>query len=44
MYDSILSQRNAVAHGGDVNATLGDVKVYYAEAHKVLDCFKDALT
>ena len=44
MYDSILSQRNAVAHGGSVNATLGDVKIYYAEAHKVLDCFKDALT
>ena len=44
MYDSILNQRNAVAHGGSVNATLGDVKTYYTEAHKVLDCFSDALT
>ena len=44
MYDSILSQRNAVAHGGSVNATLGDVKAYYAEAHKVLDCFSEALS
>ena len=44
MYDSILSQRNAVAHGGSVNATLGDVRTYYVEAHKVLDCFRDALS
>ena len=44
MYDSILSQRNAVAHGGSVNATLEDVRVYYAEAHKVLDCFREALS
>ena len=43
MYDSILSQRHAVAHGGNVNATLGDIRAYYTEAHKVLDCFKEAL-
>lgn len=44
MYSSIVNQRNAAAHGVNVSATLGDVRVYYAEAHKVLDCFEEALS
>ena len=42
-YDSILSNRNQVAHGGGSNATLREVKEYYEEGHLVLDYLRDAL-
>ncbi len=43
MYDSILTNRNLVAHGEGSGATLRDVKRYYEEGHAVLDYFGDAL-
>ena len=42
-YDSILSNRNQVAHGGGSNATLREVKEYYEDRHLVLDYLRDAL-
>ena len=42
-YDSILTNRNSVAHGGRTSATFGDVKMYYKESHVILDYFKQAL-
>ena len=43
MYSSILTNRNAVAHGGESGATYHDVKRYYEQSHVVLDCFQRAL-
>ena len=43
MYDSILTNRNRVAHGEGSNATMREVKRYYEKAHVVLDFFRDAL-
>ena len=43
MYDSIVANRNLVAHGEGSNATIRDVKRYYEEGHVVLDYFRDAL-
>lgn len=43
MYDSILTNRNSVAHGGVSAASFQDVKRYYEEGHVVLDYFRDAL-
>lgn len=43
MYDSILVNRNSVAHGEGSAASFRDVKRYYEEGHVVLDYFRDAL-
>lgn len=43
MYDSLISDRHDVAHGGEVKSTLQDVKEYYSHAHVVLDHFREAL-
>lgn len=43
MYDSLISDRHEVAHGGEVKSTLQDVKEYYGHAHVVLDHFREAL-
>lgn len=43
MYGSIVSNRNDAAHGGDVGATIDDVREYYVKAHVVLDHFAEAL-
>lgn len=43
MYESMLTNRNQVAHGGGSNATMQDVRRYYEEGHVVLDYFRDAL-
>jgi len=43
MYDSIVTIRNRLAHGGERNATFLDVARYYEEGHVVLDYFRDAL-
>lgn len=43
MYDSILTNRNSVAHGEGSAASFEDVKRYYEEGHMVLDYFRDAL-
>lgn len=43
MYSSILTNRNAIAHGGESVATFQDVKRYYKKAHFVLDWFERAL-
>lgn len=42
-YDSILTNRNKVAHGKGSNATFEDVKIYYKKSHVILDYFKEAL-
>ena len=42
-YNSILTNRNSVAHGGGSSATFEDVKMYYKESHVILDYFKQAL-
>ena len=42
-YNSILTNRNSVAHGGGTSATFEDVKMYYKESHVILDYFKQAL-
>ena len=42
-YNSILTNRNSVAHGGEISATFEDVKKYYKESHVILDYFKQAL-
>lgn len=43
IYDSILFNRNNVAHGRGINATFEDVKMFYKESHVILDYFKQAL-
>ena len=43
MYESMLTNRNQVAHGGGSNATMQDVRRYYEEGHVVLDYFREAL-
>ena len=43
MYNSIVTNRNKVAHGEGSDATLKDVKQFYEGGHVVLDYFKDAL-
>ena len=43
MYNSILTNRNRVAHGEGSNATMREVKRYYEKGHVVLDYFRDAL-
>lgn len=42
-YDSILTNRNSVAHGEGTNATFEDVKKYYEKGHVILDYFERAL-
>lgn len=43
MYESMLADRNQVAHGEGSIATMRDVRQYYEEAHVVLDHFRAAL-
>lgn len=43
MYGSIVSNRNKAAHGGDLGATMDEVREYYSKAHVVLDYFAEAL-
>ena len=43
MYDSILANRNFVAHEKGSNTTMKEVRQYYEEGHVVLDHFRDAL-
>lgn len=43
MYNSLISDRHEVAHGGEVKSTLREVKEYYLDAHVVLDYFQQAL-
>lgn len=43
LYESIRSNRNSVAHGGAINATLDEVKTYYEGGHAVLDYVETAL-
>ncbi|MCY4673430.1 MAG: HEPN domain-containing protein [Bacteroidetes bacterium] len=42
-YDSILTNRNSVAHGEGTNATFEEVKMYYEQGHIILDYFEQAL-
>lgn len=42
-YDSVLVNRNNVAHGRGTSATFEDVKMYYEKGHVVLDYFRQAL-
>ena len=42
-YESVLANRNNVAHGKGTNATFDDVKMYYRKGHVILDYFKQAL-
>ena len=44
MYSSILTNRNAVAHGGENAATFQEVKRYYEQTHVVLDWFQKAIS
>lgn len=43
MYDSLMRNRNAAAHGEGVSATLEEIEEYYLHAHVVLDHFREAL-
>lgn len=42
-YDSILRNRNNVAHGEGSVVTIGDVRLFYEDAHIVLDHFQEVL-
>lgn len=42
-YDSILHNRNSVAHGDGSLVTIGEVKGFYEDAHIVLDHFQEVL-
>lgn len=42
-YDSILKNRNSVAHGEGSGVTIGEVREFYERAHTVLDYFREAL-
>ena len=41
--DSIVDNKNLVAHGSVSNATLADVSKYYADAKALLDALEDVL-
>ena len=43
MYDSLMRNRNAAAHGEGVSPTLEEIEGYYLHAHVVLDHFREAL-
>ena len=43
MYNSIVTNRNAVAHGRGSKTTFADVREFYETAHVVLDYFDQAL-
>ena len=43
MYDSLMRNRNAAAHGEGVSPTLEEIEEYYLHAHVVLDHFREAL-
>lgn len=42
-YNSLLRNRNSVAHGQGSAVTLEEVKGFYLGAHVVLDYFREAL-
>ena len=42
-YDSILNNRNRIAHGDGSDVTFRDIKKYYEKRHVVLDCFRESL-
>ena len=42
-YDSILSNRHALAHGGTCNATIGDIELWLPLAKNVITAFQSAL-
>lgn len=43
-YNSLVSARNAAAHGESVTVTLQDVEQYYDAAHELLDFFRESLS
>ena len=41
--DSILSNRDNIAHGGDVGLTIGTMKRYYGDALRVLELVENVV-
>ncbi|MCY4000214.1 MAG: MAE_28990/MAE_18760 family HEPN-like nuclease [Bacteroidetes bacterium] len=42
-YESILTNRNSVAHGASITATFDEIRMYYEKAHMILDYFEQSL-
>ncbi len=42
-YNNIITNRNSLAHGGELNMTLGEVEQSYLKGYVILDYFRETL-